>query len=29
MDYETGNHIGVKQINAIDWLLKNQKNDEL
>jgi len=27
MDYETGNHIGVKQINAIDWLLKNQKND--
>ena len=22
MDYETGNHNGVKQINAIDWLLK-------
>ncbi len=21
MDYETGNHNGVKQINAIDWLL--------
>lgn len=26
MDYETGNHNGVKQINAIDWLLDN-KND--
>jgi len=26
MDYETGNHNGVKQINAIDWLLSN-KND--
>ena len=22
MDYETGNHNGVKQINAIDWILK-------
>ena len=21
MDYETGSHNGVKQINAIDWLL--------
>jgi len=27
MDYETGSHNGVKQINAIDWLLNNQKND--
>ncbi|PID93533.1 MAG: hypothetical protein CSA95_07620 [Bacteroidetes bacterium] len=26
MDYETGNHNGVKQINAVDWLLDN-KND--
>jgi hypothetical protein len=26
MDFETGNHNGVKQINAIDWLLSN-KND--
>ncbi len=26
MDYETGNHNGVKQVNAIDWLLDN-KND--
>ncbi len=26
MDYETGNHNGVKQLNAIDWLLSN-KND--
>ena len=26
MDYEKGNHNGVKQINAIDWLLEN-KND--
>ncbi len=26
MDYETGNHNGVKQINAIDWILGN-KND--
>jgi predicted AAA+ superfamily ATPase len=26
MDYETGNHNGVKQINAIDWLL-NTKSD--
>lgn len=26
MDYETGNHNGVKQINAIDWLL-SYKND--
>ncbi len=24
MDYETGNHNGVKQINAIDWLLDNR-----
>ena len=24
MDYETGNHNGVKQINAIDWLLDNK-----
>ncbi len=24
MDYETGNHKGVKQINAIDWLLGNK-----
>jgi len=24
MDYETGNHNGVKQINAIDWLLNNR-----
>jgi len=28
MDYETGNHNGVKQINAIDWLLDN-KNDKI
>jgi hypothetical protein len=21
MDYETGNHNGVKQVNAIDWIL--------
>lgn len=27
MDYETGSHNGVKQINAIDWFLNNQKND--
>lgn len=26
MDYETGNHNGVKQINAIDWLLNNNKD---
>ena len=26
MDYETGNHNGVKQVNAIDWILGN-KND--
>ena len=25
MDYETGNHNGVKQINAINWLLSNKK----
>lgn len=24
MDYETGNHNGVKQLNAIDWLLSNK-----
>ncbi len=24
MDYETGNHNGIKQINAIDWLLNNK-----
>ena len=24
MDYETGSHNGVKQINAIDWLLNNR-----
>ena len=24
MDYETGNHNGVKQINTIDWLLDNK-----
>lgn len=24
MDYETGNHNGVKQINAIDWILDNK-----
>ncbi len=24
MDYETGSHNGVKQINAIDWLLDNK-----
>ncbi len=24
MDYETGNHNGVKQINAIDWLLDSK-----
>ena len=23
MDYETGSHDGVKQINAIDWLLND------
>jgi len=27
MDYEKGNHNGVKQINGIDWILDNQKND--
>ena len=26
MDYETGNHNGVKQINAIDWILSNRKD---
>lgn len=26
MDYETGSHNGVKQINAIDWLLSNKNN---
>ncbi len=26
MDYETGNHNGVKQINAIDWLLGNESS---
>ena len=26
MDYETGNHNGVKQVNAIDWIL-DKKND--
>ena len=26
MDYETGNHNGVKQVNAIDWLLNNHNN---
>jgi predicted AAA+ superfamily ATPase len=26
LDYETGNHNGVKQINAIDWLLNNKDN---
>jgi len=26
MDYETGNHNGVKQINAIDWIL-DKRND--
>ncbi len=26
MDYETGNHNGVKQVNAIDWIFDN-KND--
>ena len=25
MDYDTGSHNGVKQINAIDWLLNNQQ----
>jgi predicted AAA+ superfamily ATPase len=25
MDYETGSHNGVKQINAIDWLLNIEK----
>ncbi|MCK9256347.1 MAG: ATPase, partial [Bacteroidales bacterium] len=25
MDYETGNHNGVRQINAIDWLLNIEK----
>lgn len=24
MDYETGNHNGIKQINAIDWILDNK-----
>jgi len=24
MDYENGSHNGVKQINAIDWLLNNE-----
>ncbi len=24
MDYETGNHNGVKQLNAIDWILNNK-----
>ncbi len=24
MDYETGNHNGVKQVNAIDWILDNK-----
>jgi predicted AAA+ superfamily ATPase len=24
MDYDTGNHNGIKQINAIDWLLSNK-----
>ena len=24
MDYETGNHNGVKQLNAIDWLLNKK-----
>ena len=24
MDYESGNHNGVKQVNAIDWLLDDQ-----
>jgi hypothetical protein len=24
MDYETGNHNGVKQVNAIDWILGNK-----
>ena len=27
MDYEAGGYKGVKQINAIDWLLNNQNND--
>jgi len=26
MDYETGNHNGVKQVNAIDWILGNKNN---
>ncbi len=26
MDYETGNYNGIKQINAIDWLLDNKKS---
>lgn len=26
LDYETGSHNGVKQINAIDWLLSNKNN---
>lgn len=26
MDFETGSHNGVKQINAIDWLLNNKEN---
>ncbi len=25
MDYETGNHNGVKQVNATDWILGNKK----
>ncbi len=25
MDYEKGSHNGIKQVNAIDWLLKNDK----
>ncbi|MCL2738728.1 MAG: hypothetical protein FWE30_04705, partial [Bacteroidales bacterium] len=25
MDYETGSHNGVKQINAIDWLLSGDR----
>lgn len=26
MDYETGNHNGVKQLNAIDWILDKKNN---
>ncbi len=26
MDYEAGNHNGVKQVNAIDWILGNKNN---